>query len=62
VVSGLWPLHRGTISVPKPEQASVPGLKDVFVVPQRIHMCLGTLADQITCAQRPPARPSSGLY
>jgi hypothetical protein len=32
----------------------VPGLKDIFIVPQRIHMCLGSLADQLTYPGRIP--------
>ena len=38
VISGLWPHTKGELTAPKPAGASVPGLKDVFVVPQRIHM------------------------
>jgi ABC-type uncharacterized transport system fused permease/ATPase subunit len=36
--------------------ASIDGLKELFVVPQRIHMTLGTLADQVTYPEFiPPA-------
>ena len=41
-LSGLWPLMKGSLERPPNE------LGEVFVVPQRIHMVLGTLADQIT--------------
>ena len=47
-VSGLWPTPAGSISVPCPAGSNRPGLKEVFVVPQRILMALGTLADQLT--------------
>lgn len=49
VISGLWPHANGTLSVPCPKGSKIPGLKNVFIVPQRIHMALGTLADQVTC-------------
>jgi ABC-type uncharacterized transport system fused permease/ATPase subunit len=55
VVAGLWPPGKGAVTVPCPAGSTVPGLKDVFVVPQRIHMCIGTLADQITYPTRIPA-------
>ena len=48
VISGLWPHAEGTLSVPCPKGSKIPGLKNVFIVPQRIHMALGTLADQVT--------------
>ena len=48
VISGLWPHSTGTVTVPSPAGSQRPGLKDVFVVPQRINMFLGTLADQVT--------------
>jgi ABC-type uncharacterized transport system fused permease/ATPase subunit len=48
VLSGLWPHSAGEVHVPTPSNSRVPGLKDVFIVPQRIHMFLGTLADQVT--------------
>ena len=36
--------------------AGTDGLKELFVVPQRIHMTLGTLADQVTYPEFiPPA-------
>ena len=48
MISGLWPHSTGKVSVPSPKGSTLPGLKDVFVVPQRIHMFLGSLADQVT--------------
>lgn len=39
ILSGLWPLHSGTIQRPK--------LKDMFYVPQRPYLAIGTLRDQI---------------
>ena len=41
-LSGLWPLMKGSLDRPLNE------LGEVFVVPQRIHMVLGSLADQVT--------------
>jgi hypothetical protein len=46
----LIPCLRST-----PRGSRVPGLKDIFVVPQQIHMCLGSLADQLTYPGRIPA-------
>lgn len=55
VLAGLWPLPQlssGSISRPGPPlEASGgggPALSDIFVVPQRILMAPGSLADQIT--------------
>ena len=55
VLAGLWPLPQlsaGHISRPGPAVApnggGGPTLRDIFVVPQRILMAPGTLADQIT--------------
>jgi hypothetical protein len=41
LLSGLWPVRKGTVI----KEA------DVFCVPQRIYMTLGTLAEQITYPQ-----------
>ena len=41
LLSGLWPARKGTVT----RQA------DVFCVPQRIYMTLGTLAEQVTYPQ-----------
>ena len=56
-MSGLWPTLSG--SVVRPGGVSGPGfagdqpsLSDVFVVPQSIHMVMGTLCDQITYPHR----------
>jgi energy-coupling factor transporter ATP-binding protein EcfA2 len=48
VVAGLWPHAEGKLEVPCPAGSSSPGLKNVFIVPQRIHMAIGSLADQVT--------------
>merc|ERR1712167_362150 len=51
VLSGLWNLEAGQIIRPSSDATKIgklPTLSDVFVVPQQIHMVLGTLADQIT--------------
>ena len=55
VLAGLWPLPQlssGTIYRPGPpldaSGGGGPTLSDIFVVPQRILMAPGTLADQIT--------------
>ena len=54
VLAGLWPHSNGELTVPAPHGSTVPGLKDIFIVPQRIHMCLGSLADQLTYPGRIP--------
>ena len=38
LLTGLWPAHKGEVTVDG----------DLFCVPQRIYMTLGTLADQVT--------------
>ena len=55
VTSGLWPHTQGTVAVPTPQGSAVPGLRDVFVVPQRLHMFTGSLADQVTYPTAIPA-------
>ena len=55
VTSGLWPHTQGTVAVPTPKGSAVPGLRDVFVVPQRLHMFTGSLADQVTYPTAIPA-------
>ena len=47
-IAGLWPTPVGSIKTPCPAGSMHPGIKEVFIVPQRIHMCIGTLADQLT--------------
>lgn len=54
VLAGLWPHSKGEIIAPTPRGSTLPGLKDIFIVPQRIHMCLGSLADQLTYPSRIP--------
>ena len=39
VISGLWPLHKGTIRRPR--------INEMFYVPQRPYLAIGTLRDQI---------------
>lgn len=39
ILSGLWPLHSGVIHRPK--------INDLFYVPQRPYLVIGTLRDQI---------------
>merc|ERR1712070_521934 len=46
VLGGLWPAQSGIIEVPSDKEGNL-GIRDVFLVPQRIYMVLGTLADQI---------------
>nr|QNH67892.1 ATP-binding cassette transporter subfamily D member 2 [Brachionus rotundiformis] len=44
ILSGLWPLKKGLIQRPK--------LKDMFYVPQRPYLAIGTLRDQIIYPDR----------
>ncbi|KAF9919838.1 hypothetical protein FBU30_010470 [Linnemannia zychae] len=39
VVSGLWPVFRGEVSRPNP--------KDIFYIPQRAYLSIGSLRDQV---------------
>ena len=52
-LAGLWPLQAGELTRPAANNAHPKGqlglqLKSVFVVPQKLHMCPGSLADQLT--------------
>eukprot|EP00039_Didymoeca_costata_P029327 m.24190 g.24190 ORF g.24190 m.24190 type:complete len:1249 (-) comp7584_c0_seq1:100-3846(-) len=47
VLGGLWPASSGQVLCPC-EKDGLPGIKQIFLVPQRMYMVLGTLADQIT--------------
>ena len=47
LLGGLWPVTGGSISAPC-DESGTPGIADVFLVPQRIYMVLGSLADQVT--------------
>ena len=45
VLGGLWPVHGGeTFTCTAAPGAKSPGIDDIFLVPQRIYMCIGTLA------------------
>jgi len=47
VLGGLWPVSSGTLSIPTGDNGT-PEIEDVFLVPQRMYMVLGSLADQLT--------------
>ena len=47
VLGGLWPVHSGAIERPGPVDAQ-PSVSDIFLVPQRVYMVPGSLADNIT--------------
>ena len=54
-MGGLWPLHKGKVIRPAGKGSDgLPGIEDIFLVPQRIYMVLGTLADQVTYPHRIP--------
>lgn len=56
VIAGLWPTPEGGIrTVPLPTGDTLADLKKLFIVPQRIHMAIGTLADQVTYPDYVPA-------
>ena len=46
-LGGLWPVTSGSIECPVGADG-IPGINDIFLVPQRMYMSLGTLADQVT--------------
>ena len=48
VLGGLWPAASGEVSAPCDPKTGVPGIKDIFLVPQRTYMVTGTLANQVT--------------
>ena len=53
VLTGLWPLHSGKLIRPCSEgQEGLPGIGEIFLVPQRVFMCTGSLADQVCCEYR----------
>eukprot|EP01050_Picozoa_sp_SAG11_P032728 SAG11_NODE_10778_length_806_cov_0.779349_2_plen_130_part_01 len=51
VLGGLWPLRAGSLSLPAPPEeqvaAGAAAPPSLFLVPQRIYCCVGSLADQI---------------
>lgn len=51
VLAGLWPHNNGKISCPCGSDG-VPNIKDLFLVPQRIYMVLGSLTDQVVYPER----------
>jgi ABC-type uncharacterized transport system fused permease/ATPase subunit len=48
VMCGLWTPEGGSLIQPTMTGDPLKDLKKVFVVPQKIHMALGTLQDQLT--------------
>ena len=44
VLGGLWPLQSGQVRI----RGVASGSDGIFLVPQRMYCCLGTLADQVT--------------
>ena len=48
VIGGLWPLRNGNMRVPRAAGSSTDNVKQLFLVPQRMYMASGSLADQIT--------------
>ena len=52
VLGGLWPVRGGSLTVPAKAGAASPSIGEIFLVPQRIYMCIGTLADQVTYPHR----------
>ncbi|KAI8805941.1 ABC transporter transmembrane region 2-domain-containing protein [Cladochytrium replicatum] len=42
ILAGLWPVFRGRLTAPRPSS-----LRDIFYIPQRPYLVLGTLRDQV---------------
>ena len=56
VLGGLWPLQTGQVRV----RGTAGGSDGIFVVPQRIYCCMGSLADQVTYPSVIPAGERDG--
>ena len=52
VLGGLWPVNGGKLACPAAPGTAAPGINEIFLVPQRIYMCIGSLADQVTYPHR----------
>ena len=51
VIGQLWEPHGGKFTLPRETGNPLVDLQKVFVVPQKIHMALGSLQDQVTYPQ-----------
>ena len=61
-LGGLWPLRAGKVTIrgsddstQEGDDTAQHGADSIFLVPQRIYCCLGTLADQVTYPQAIPS-------
>lgn len=60
VITGLWPLHSGKLVRPCAGGSNgLPAINEIFLVPQRVFMCTGSLADQVSYPLK-LAPPESG--